>query len=224
MTDKYEKLHYTTDSLALLAHSDKMTPEEKESMAQQFLDSIEAFRSLRLEPPQKAGEIILINIDRAVREHKARPKTEASTITCRQGCGHCCLMPVMATIPEAVVALDYAERQGIVIDEAKLARQARYPDAVWFDQPAADLPCVFLTADQSCGIYAARPASCRKHFSCGPPEECDVKRQGTGFLMKRWVAPLAEILYSAIMNVFRPGPFPKVLLIALAKRSKGGTA
>ncbi len=224
MTDKLNTRYAMTDSLATLARSEQMTEDEAQLVARQFLASIEAFRSLRTEAPAKAGNVILVNIDRAVREHKARPATEATSITCRQGCAHCCLIPVMVTIPEAVVALDYAEAQGIAVDELKLRRQARYGDAMWFEQPAADLTCVFLTEAKSCAIYPARPASCRKHFSAGDPDECDVAKVGLGFMMKRWIAPLAEILYSAIMNIFRPGQLPKVLLIALGKRNKGGTA
>lgn len=221
---KIDRRHAMTDSLLLLAKSSQWNAEEKEQAAQQFLDSIEAFSSLRQETPKKAGDFILVNIERAVREHKARPNTASETISCRQGCAHCCRIPVIATIPEAVVALDYAEAQGLTIDEAKLARQARQTDATWFEQSAADQTCVFLTETNSCGIYPARPGSCRKHFSADDPEKCNVEKVGMGTLTKRWIVPLAEILYSAFMNTFRPGQFPKVLLIALAKRNKGGTA
>lgn len=212
-----------TDTLLALAQSGQLSEDELERTSQQLLDSITAFSSLRKEETGKAGSIILINIDRAIREHKARPVTESEKITCRDGCSHCCMIPVGITIPEAVAALNYAEVNGVEIDEVKLRRQARYGIDTWFDQPKGDLACVFLK-EHRCTIYSARPAACRKHFSQGDPDACDVANLGPNSAMMKWVVPLAEVIYSAVMNIFRPGTLPKVLLIALGRRQKGGTA
>ena len=213
-----------TDTLYHLFKSDQMSDHDREQAAQGVLDSIDAFAPLRHARPDEAAQDILIHIDAAVREHKRRPVTHAYEITCLKGCAHCCAIPVVGTIPEAVYALAHAESIGFSIDEAKLARQARYDRGIWFEQPKEDQACVFMTAERTCAIYEARPASCRKHFSQGDPEDCNIDTRGVGGAMKRWVVPLAEILYSGFMNVFRPGPWPKVLAIALARRRKGGTA
>jgi Fe-S-cluster containining protein len=80
----------------------------------------------------------------------------------------------------------------------------------WFRQPVEDQRCVFLRNNE-CGIYAGRPANCRKHFSLDEPEKCNpVVSQS----IKRWVSPMAEGVYSAVMNLFTIGPMPHALLRA----------
>ena len=222
MTKPSQK-YLMTDSLSLLAKSGQLSQEECESTVQILLDGIDYFTPLRKVPLAEAGDNMLIQIDRAIREHHARPNMEAGKITCRQGCAHCCRISNMGTMPEAVVALNYAEAHDIVIDEARLQRQARHGRDDWFAQPITDQSCIFLTPEQTCAIYPVRPASCRKHAVISEPSHCDVQAGGVN-KVARFVVPLAEILYSAFMNMFRGGSWPKVLAIALAQRNKGGTA
>ena len=91
MMPKPSTRYLMTDTLSLLAKSGQLSQEECESTAQMLLDGIEYFTPLRKVPLAEAGNAMLIQIDRAIREHHARPNMEADKITCRQGCAHSCL-------------------------------------------------------------------------------------------------------------------------------------
>ncbi len=98
---------------------------------------------------------------------------------CSRGCGGCCTLAVQTTIAEALAVARS-------LDERRRAALARFiPRLTAAAEEAADLkdflrrrralgPCPFLEADGACGVYRARPLSCRALFSTRPPEWCAV--------------------------------------------------
>jgi len=211
-----------TDSLHTLMFSEHsaMTDEERREVAALVVETESTYAGLRSIPKRNAGLVMLDEIQHAVDTRRATPGYGGNAITCHKGCGYCCHQAVTATVPEAVVAWEYVVANNVSVDLAKLERQAKIDNDNWHTQPRADWTCTFLQADNTCGIYPARPANCRKHFSQGDPERCNLDHFKPGDLMKRWIAPEAEIYYSGFMNIFRIGPFARVLLIA--KELSGG--
>lgn len=72
---------------------------------------------------------------------------------CKDGCAHCCHIPVKITHAEAVAIGQAIGRKPVAVDS---------------HQPPMELdvsePCTFLV-DSRCSIYAARPAVCRAHMN-----------------------------------------------------------
>src|SRR5262245_13610464 len=211
----------TTDTVHAMLNDlgSNLTQDEKAQMASFILQAIDMYEPLRRVDKALAGREILITIDHAIERRKGEPGSGSKNITCQSGCSHCCNIPVTCTIPEATVALMVAEAKGFVIDEAKLERQSKVKNEDWFNQPREDWACIFLR-DGLCGIYEGRTVSCRKHFSQGPPEGCDMDKHQPGETMARWIAPTAEGLYSGVMNVFKIGMLAKVLLLARGFRDQ----
>lgn len=103
------------------------------------------------------------------------PAGEAA-IACRAGCGTCCAVHVAVLFPEALAIAswlrEHASRElaaglGERID--RLAARLRWVDAE--ERRHLDVPCGFLDARGSCGIYPVRPLTCRS-ISSTDPESC----------------------------------------------------
>ena len=107
-----------------------------------------------------------------------------SPLACRAGCHWCCHLPVQATVAETIIGLDYALTHyspAALVSLRERARVAasRYPAYVSERSgETQSLPCVFLEG-RECGIYPARPLTCRgwgsydanaceTAFRCGP--------------------------------------------------------
>lgn len=76
----------------------------------------------------------------------------APVIACKDGCSHCCHIPVSLTKPEA-------------LEIAKAIRVDIAPVVQISDQPTGyDNPCTFLVQG-SCSIYEHRPIICRTHMN-----------------------------------------------------------
>ena len=83
---------------------------------------------------------------------------------CARGCAHCCHIRVSVSVPEVLLAVDFAKR---TLDDGALARvreraksnaeRARGKSSETY--PA--MPCAFLGEDGACTIYEARPFLCR---------------------------------------------------------------
>lgn len=82
-------------------------------------------------------------------------EARAPYVACGKGCASCCHMNVSLTREEA-------ERLGAAIGRRPVAISR--PVAHSLDK-FAGMPCTFLDEQGSCGIYAHRPLSCRKHAS-----------------------------------------------------------
>jgi len=72
---------------------------------------------------------------------------------CRDGCSHCCYIPVKISAVEA-------RAMGKLIGRSPAPREAHGPDPV----AGYDSPCTFLV-DARCSIYSERPAVCRSHLN-----------------------------------------------------------
>jgi Fe-S-cluster containining protein len=93
-------------------------------------------------------------------------------IDCRAGCSACCHLPVVATIPEAIlvaqaVALSGdAERVAIILETAEaFAGLGNGP------RIQTGRPCAMLSAEKTCTVYAARPIACRS-FMAADAKRC----------------------------------------------------
>jgi len=102
--------------------------------------------------------------------NRAAAKIDLEGIACRSGCAACCYMRVTALPPEIFNIARFvnesfsAERRAEVLDRIR-----SYVDSI------AALPvegrmrhvlaCPFLSEEQSCTVYEARPLACRMHHS-----------------------------------------------------------
>lgn len=106
--------------------------------------------------------------------------------TCAKGCAACCEEPMYATRAEAAACVDAVRAAGgeaavgrlrfWVAEWLALLRRTplwheRRPDAIAYRR--LRLKCPLLTAQDTCGVYAARPAGCRMHVTKGPREGCE---------------------------------------------------
>lgn len=132
---------------------------------------------------RRAGKVVL----QLYREHDP-PAQEIATrmsVSCKEGCAHCCQLPATATIPEMVPIVEYlTSRADWPRRRPALERELTHQltafvgvnvlvesERVAFFQ--RKLPCVFLTKDQRCEIYKVRPTVCRYHMVVSPPESCE---------------------------------------------------
>jgi|MudIll2142460700_1097286.scaffolds.fasta_scaffold00224_32 Fe-S-cluster containining protein len=100
-----------------------------------------------------------------------RPLTCA---TCTQGRG-CCCQKIMVHMVEVLPLVRYLRRTGQQQEvlRAKLRNEGELMEGTdlvpWFDQGR---PCLFLTAEQRCSIYAYRPTACRIYYTWSPADDC----------------------------------------------------
>jgi Fe-S-cluster containining protein len=95
-------------------------------------------------------------------------------ITCKKGCAHCCKIRAVSTPIEAELAVDYATKNNIPIDTARLEKQKDMDVEEYMFSPHRT--CVFLQEDNTCGIYPVRPFACRTYFVISDPDLCDVPK------------------------------------------------
>jgi Fe-S-cluster containining protein len=145
-------------------------------------------------------------------DHASR--LDRDEIRCRKGCDHCCKGPVEVTTHEAALLLDAAARAGIVLDRALIARQSQYDIGTWRSQPSTDRACIFLAADGTCKVYAARPNACRKHFVSSEPALCDADTHPAD-AVSRWMIWEAEVMQAAAVEVYGTSLLPHALASAL---------
>ena len=83
------------------------------------------------------------------------------TLACRKGCSYCCRLPLMATVPELLGALEYARRRCTEADLRRMQERAtQFRVRVRTGGLQAGGACPFLL-DEECTVYAARPLACR---------------------------------------------------------------
>jgi len=95
--------------------------------------------------------------------------TEGGAIACRAGCASCCRAEVSVSTSEALLIHQTirsmpADAQATV----KLRVEAAFPQVRGLDAAARrllKLDCPLLSEGGTCGVYAARPLSCRSHVS-----------------------------------------------------------
>lgn len=85
----------------------------------------------------------------------------ATHAACREGCSHCCHIPVAITSSEAALLAEASGRSMVIPPSAR-----RLVDLNAVDEPpeAHETPCPFLK-DHRCSVYEARPSICRVHMN-----------------------------------------------------------
>lgn len=132
-------------------------------------------------------------------------------IQCRKGCASCCHQTVEMFPQEAVLLHLVAREQGIVLDNDRLARQAKKAAKTWRELAPEDRACPFLGEDRACRVYEHRPAACRKYQVMTPPDLCDVDKH-PGIKVGIVYDIEAEIIQSAAMTTFGAGTMAEMLL------------
>lgn len=140
-----------------------------------------------------------------VDEHTAG-KLEGSQPSCKTGCAHCCYHLVPATMPETLAALLEAVRNGhkklvtrytkVRKDYNKL-RQIGWDEARWFKLKR---PCLFLTSNNRCAAYVARPMACRTYVAFSPADAC---KAGGSVEVSDAVATYGELVDEDIAELAR---------------------
>ena len=88
----------------------------------------------------------------------------AEPAACARGCAHCCHIRVSVSVPEVLLAVDFAKRTlaAEALDRVRAraksnAERARGTSSETYPH----MPCAFLGDDGACAIYEARPFLCR---------------------------------------------------------------
>lgn len=209
---KARKLWYTSNTLKGAAQT--MGDREKE-YARKCLDhwNEQCERMTRARPRNNA-ESIAFTIHLAVDERieiMKRTSAHGADIQCRKGCASCCHLSVDVFPQEAVLLHVVAADQGIALDRAKLARQAKKTISTWSTLAPEDRRCVFLGDDNACKVYEHRPSACRKYQVKTPPDLCDVVKHPGGQVGIVFDVE-AEIIFSASMTTYGAGTLAEMLL------------
>lgn len=207
--------YYYTDTLlkSLIEKSESGDSSDVEFVykTQKMLDACITF--LKNLSPEKAVEYVRWEIDRF--EKNKDPEDPA--IRCSKGCSFCCYINVDITEPEAVILSGQFKKYFSQTD--LLERQEKADDGPngWNKLPYQDRACVFLNQETSeCRIYHERPIACRLHVVMTPPEMCDSERYSEGKIGRLFNYRL-EIIQSAMLNVFKSGSIPQMVLKELAR-------
>jgi Fe-S-cluster containining protein len=114
---------------------------------------------------------VLGALERSQLRHDTRVAAAADfgTLACRAGCTWCCYFTVDVRAAEVFRILDFVERTFAPVEKARVYTEVR-ANSVALGKLGEDeritrnLKCPFL-ADGRCGIYAARPQSCRNYHA-----------------------------------------------------------
>ena len=113
--------------------------------------------------------------------------TGIAKVTCSKGCGHCCSHYVSSVEPFELIFLHgrvrrdpaypsklvaFHRRAGLFNSLLEGRRDEESDDRALFRYYLRALPCPFLSAAGECGVYEARPMSCRMFFSQSHPSLC----------------------------------------------------
>lgn len=201
-----------TDSMALALR--KASPRDRRLLHEMVQHYIGELRRVAQEDPvgMSAAYTAHLLSDEAVSIHKAHSR-DSERIQCRKGCAHCCRQFVAIWPGEARLLRAYAAELGLVVDEARLTRQAGRSAANWNRLAPEDRACVFLAPDGSCRVYEHRPNVCRKYFAVSDPDHCNTVKHPGGKVL-RWVAVEAEAIETAARTVNRGGGMADELLRA----------
>lgn len=118
---------------------------------------------------------------------KIQKGLKTAAVSCTKGCTACCNQLVFVEMSEAALIwhrhrdavrslLPQLLEQALAEESAAKVLDVRSTQSemvsacrkYWLLQR----PCVFLTQDRLCAVYASRPLACRTHFVVSPPEEC----------------------------------------------------
>jgi Fe-S-cluster containining protein len=114
-------------------------------------------------------------------------RTGAEAPSCARGCAHCCRHYVASVEPFELLFLHGRLAGGYAFPSRVIALHRRASlfhslrraedgdlaeDKALYRYYLRDVPCPFLGRDGACGVYAARPMSCRMFFSLSDPSFC----------------------------------------------------
>lgn len=132
---------------------------------------------------KRAGKVVL----QLYREHAAIVADAAKrlSVTCKEGCSHCCKLPATSTVPEMVPVVEYLtaradwDRRRPALERELTRQLTEFAGVDVLDERQRvaffqrQLSCTFLK-DNRCDIYAVRPTVCRYHMVVSSPENCEV--------------------------------------------------
>jgi hypothetical protein len=98
-------------------------------------------------------------------ERSVKSNAPDAPIECAKGCSYCCSYHLTATAPEIFLVAEFirreqAESAAQTREKVRVRdRETRYmnPDA----RRNVRMPCVLLSAEGACSVYAVRPSACR---------------------------------------------------------------
>lgn len=216
---KYNKQHYGHKTPQTIFMSDGLrevfekTPKhQRQILIKKLQHYMHQYKKLRKkEGPAERALTFAVSMEKSLEEYKEKHEELAKEIQCKKGCKYCCRQYVLITEDEAELLLKYADTNNLFIDWDVLEGQREYPDAYdWIEMPENLRPCVFLSQDNACRVYEARPMFCRKYLSLDDPSACEIS---TTRNIRRFICPTAELISSAAINVAKSGSMSQMLLI-----------
>ena len=149
----------------------------------------------------KQKELLTRTRDNSYRSLTKTLSAQGESISCRQGCTHCCYHYVAVSLAQGILIADYLYKRKALLkqfidnyetwrkdgeaisDSIDRIRIQALMSSVPTDQIMADtrslskqyldsnIACPFL-ADDKCSIYEVRPMACSSHHSISPPDYC----------------------------------------------------
>lgn len=107
--------------------------------------------------------------------------------SCKQGCNHCCYLPILSSKLENELIKDYMNEhysQGKLTEfKDKISQNkdilsslvhtnGRFMDENYKLYAISNIPCAFLDNNNNCTIYEVRPFICRKYLVFNEPTVC----------------------------------------------------
>ncbi|MBZ9687976.1 YkgJ family cysteine cluster protein [Clostridium estertheticum] len=108
--------------------------------------------------------------------------------SCKQGCNHCCFLPILSSQLENELIKNYmsehystdklAEFEYKINQNKDTLSQLIHINGRFMDEnyklySTANIPCSFLDSDSNCSIYNVRPFICRKYLVFNNPTVCE---------------------------------------------------
>ncbi len=132
---------------------------------------------------------------------------QRNLIACAPGCGHCCVVNVSLSIPEALAIAMYLHH----LPKPLIARQREKLDQLWLvirglddeERLACKRSCAFLGEDLCCSIYPVRPLLCRSVTStavqhCLDALQLQVFGSSSQVLMHQFQQQLYETIFVGV--------------------------
>ncbi len=130
---------------------------------------------LKTEYARARADIRQLGASRALEQSRERhdaqiaASVDFNTLACRAGCTWCCYFSVDVRAVEAFSILDFVEQTFSPQEQERIYSEVRANSVVFSglsenERATRNLKCPFLS-DGRCGIYAARPQSCRNYHA-----------------------------------------------------------
>ena len=108
--------------------------------------------------------------------------------SCKQGCNHCCHLPILSTQLEIELIKDYMSKHyspdELIEFKNKINQNkdtfsqlvhtnGRFMDENYKLYATSNIRCAFLDSNSNCMIYESRPYICRKYLVFNEPKVCE---------------------------------------------------